>query len=57
MEHDLLIYNPKSGRTGLKDDFLGRIVQELTENGTMVTVYQTQNKGDAKEYIKRKRLY
>ncbi|MCX4267573.1 MAG: YegS/Rv2252/BmrU family lipid kinase [Lachnospiraceae bacterium] len=56
MEHDLLIYNPKSGRTGLKDDFLGRIVQELTENGTMVTVYQTQNKGDAKEYIKRKQI-
>lgn len=51
MEHNLLIYNPISGRTGARDDYLGKVVQGLTDDGNELTVYQTQGKGDAREYL------
>lgn len=49
--HSLLIYNPVSGRKESRAERLGKIVSELTENGNILTVYQTQAKGDAQSYI------
>ena len=52
MEHNLLIYNPVSGRTGARDDYLGKVVQGLTDDGNELTVYQTQGKAERSAVIK-----
>ena len=49
--HYLLVFNPVSGRNESKTERLGKIVFELTRDGNEVTIYQTQNKQDAKKYI------
>lgn len=49
--HNLLIFNPVSGRKEARTERLGQIVSTLTLEGNEVTVYQTQGKGDAREYI------
>ena len=48
---NLLIFNPVSGRKEARTERLGRIVSTLTLEGNEVTVYQTQGKGDAREYV------
>lgn len=53
MEHNLLIYNPVSGKTILKEEYLGRVIHNLTKDGDEITVYQTQKKGDASTYLKK----
>lgn len=54
--HNLLIYNPVSGRANLRWERIGKILYELTKNGDEVTVYQTQGKGDARLFLGRKSL-
>ena len=49
--HNLLIYNPVSGRANFKTEQLGKIIYELTCKGDELTVYQTQSKGDARRYL------
>ncbi len=49
--HNLLIYNPVSGRANFRTEHLGKIVYELTCEGNELSVYQTQGKGDAKKYL------
>lgn len=49
--HNLLIYNPVSGRSNFRTEQLGKIIYELTCEGNELTVYQTQSKGDAKRYL------
>ena len=44
MEHNLLIYNPVSGRTGARDDYLGKVVQGLTDDGNELTVIRLRAK-------------
>ncbi len=48
--HSLLIFNPVSGKKEGRMERLGTIVSTLTLEGNEVTVYQTQGKGDAREY-------
>ena len=47
----LLIFNPVSGKKEARMERLGNIVSTLTLEGNEVTVYQTQGKGDAREYV------
>ena len=51
MEHNLMIYNPVSGKIGEKDNFIGEVIGALTQNGSLLSVYQTQSKGDAEAFI------
>lgn len=54
--HNLLIYNPVSGRTNLRLERIGRIIFELTNSGNELTVYQTQSKIDIRNFIRTKDL-
>ncbi len=50
--HSLLIYNPVSGKKEGRAERLGNIVMALTEQGEELTIYQTQGKGDAEQYLR-----
>ncbi len=49
----LLIYNPVSGKSIEREQMLGRIVRRLSENGCLVTVYQTRGRGDAGRFVEK----
>ena len=50
--HSLLIFNPVSGKKEARAERLGKIIENLTQEGNEVTVYQTRGKGDV--FVKRK---
>lgn len=52
MKKMLMLYNPCSGDGRIKDS-LSELVDELTKNGYLVTVYPTQFAGDAKATIEK----
>ena len=49
--HSLLIFNPASGKKEARAERLGSIVCSLTEQGEVLSVYQTMEKGDAERYL------
>lgn len=51
MENNLMIYNPVSGKINEKENFLGEIITGLTDGGNLLSLYQTQGKGDAQTFI------